>query len=206
VRAPAARCDNTKIIRRVSRASLTNPDGAPVAKAQRCRCRDSAVQTRIQSSCVRANTPPRKCPSDLEGPETVHRPDVGARGEVHAAADLKQEQRNQRRLQKHLTIEVAHRLHRRTIGVRPKDQMKVIGEVRHRKMAMMPSADIPWAMRSGAGAASAVARASLRQNAVSAVISSPTDGWPAVREDQASPSMVQRHPPQTSPRCRPGRH
>jgi len=82
----------------------------------------------------------------------------------------------------------------------------VIGEVRHRKMAMMPSADIPWAMRSGAGAASAVARASLRQNAVSAVISSPTDGWPAVREDQASPSMVQRHPPQTSPRCRPGRH
>src|SRR6516165_5052697 len=32
---------------------------------------------------------------------------------------------------------------------------------------------------------------SLRQNAVSAVISSPTDGWPVVRADQASPSMVQ---------------
>ena len=32
---------------------------------------------------------------------------------------------------------------------------------------------------------------SLRQNAVSAVISNPTDGWPVVRADQASPSMVQ---------------
>ena len=32
---------------------------------------------------------------------------------------------------------------------------------------------------------------SLRQNAVSAVISSPTDGWPVVRAAQASPSMVQ---------------
>jgi len=32
---------------------------------------------------------------------------------------------------------------------------------------------------------------SLRQNAVSAVISSPTDGWPVVRADQTSPSMVQ---------------
>ena len=32
---------------------------------------------------------------------------------------------------------------------------------------------------------------SLRQNVVSAVISSPTDGWPVVRADQASPSMVQ---------------
>ena len=32
---------------------------------------------------------------------------------------------------------------------------------------------------------------SLRQNAVSAVISSPTDGWSVVRADQASPSMVQ---------------
>ena len=32
--------------------------------------------------------------SDLEGAETVDRPDVGVRSEVHAAADLKQEQRN----------------------------------------------------------------------------------------------------------------
>jgi len=32
---------------------------------------------------------------------------------------------------------------------------------------------------------------SLRQNPVSAVIPSPTDGWPVVRADQASPSMVQ---------------
>ena len=32
---------------------------------------------------------------------------------------------------------------------------------------------------------------SLRQNAISAVISSPTDGCPVVRADQATPSMVQ---------------
>jgi hypothetical protein len=36
--------------------------------------------------------------SDLEGAETIDRPDVGVRSEVHATADLKQEQRNQRRL------------------------------------------------------------------------------------------------------------
>ena len=52
----------------------------------------------------------------------------------------------------------------------------------------------------------------LRQNAVSAVISSPTDGWPAVRADQASPSMVQptgikeKASPSDISRCRPGRH
>ena len=45
----------------------------------------------------------RKFPSDLEGVETVHRPDVGVRSD--AAAELKQEQRNQQRLQKLLTIE-----------------------------------------------------------------------------------------------------
>jgi hypothetical protein len=60
--------------------------------------------------------------SNLEGAEAVDRPDDGVRSEVHAAADLKQEQRNQQRLQKLLTIEVAHRLHRRAIGVRPKDE------------------------------------------------------------------------------------
>ena len=43
--------------------------------------------------------------SDLEGAETIHRPDIGVRSEVHAAADLKEEQRNQQRLQKLLTIE-----------------------------------------------------------------------------------------------------
>ena len=59
-------------------------------------------------------------------------------------------------------------------------------------MAMMPSAHIPWAMRSGAGnRIGGGSYVSLRQNAVSAVISSPTDGWPVVRADQASPSMVQ---------------
>ena len=59
---------------------------------------------------------------NLVGAETLERPDVGVRSEVHAAADLKQEQRNQQRLQKLLTIDVAHRVHRRTIGVRPKDE------------------------------------------------------------------------------------
>ena len=52
-------------------------------------------------------------------------------------------------------------------------------------MAMTPSANMPWAMRIGG---SGVA---LRQNAVNAVIPSPTDGWPVVQADQASPSMVQ---------------
>jgi len=44
----------------------------------------------------------------------------------------------------------------------------------------------PCGRRIGAGSG-----VSLRQNAVSAVIPSPTDGWPVVRADQASPSMVQ---------------
>jgi len=42
---------------------------------------------------------------------------------------------------------------------------------------------MPWAMRSGAGAASAVARASRCART--------TDGCLVEREDQASPSMVQ---------------
>ena len=69
--------------------------------------------------------------SDLEGAETVHRPDIGVRSEV-AAADLKEEQRNQQRLQKLLAIDVAHPLHDHTIGVRPEDKCKVIREV-HRQ-------------------------------------------------------------------------
>ena len=59
--------------------------------------------------------------SDLEA-ETVDRPDDGVGSEVHDAADLKQEQRNQQRLPKLLPIDVAHRLRRGTIGVRPNDE------------------------------------------------------------------------------------
>ena len=51
------------------------------------------------------------------------------RGEVHPAADLKQEQRNQHRLHKLLAIDVANRPHNRTIGVRPEDECEVIREV-----------------------------------------------------------------------------
>ena len=47
--------------------------------------------------------------------------------------------------------------------------------------------------RYAAGAASADGGSGvpLRHNAVSALIPSPTGGWPVVRADQASPSMVQ---------------
>ena len=55
------------------------------------------------------------------------------RSEAHTAADLKREQRNQQRLQKPLTIDVAHHLHHRTIGVRPEDECKVIREVQRQK-------------------------------------------------------------------------
>ena len=41
--------------------------------------------------------------------------------------------RNQPRLQKLLTTDVAHRLHDRTIGVRPEDECKVIREVQRQE-------------------------------------------------------------------------
>ena len=66
--------------------------------------------------------PSKYAASDLEGAETVDRPDVGVGSAVDAAADLKQEQRNQQRLPKLLPIKVAHRLRRRTLGVMPKDE------------------------------------------------------------------------------------
>jgi hypothetical protein len=70
--------------------------------------------------------------------------------------------------------------------------MKVIGEVRRQKEgnAAKRGYTVGDAQRRGRriGGGSGV---SLRQNAVSAVISSPTDGWPVVRAAQASPSMVQ---------------
>ena len=58
---------------------------------------------------------------------------------------------------------------------------------------MMPSADMPWAMRSGAGAASAGGGSgvSLRQNPARAVILSQAGRLARRRADQASPSMVQ---------------
>ena len=70
--------------------------------------------------------------------------------------------------------------------------MKVIREVRHQEDGndAKRGYTVGDAQRRGRriGGGSDV---SLRQNAVSAVISSPTDGWPVVRADQASPSMVQ---------------
>ena len=70
--------------------------------------------------------------------------------------------------------------------------MKVIREVRRQKEGNDAKRGYAAgdAQRRGRriGAGSGV---SLRRNAVSAVIPSPTDGWPVVRADQASPSMVQ---------------
>jgi hypothetical protein len=67
------------------------------------------------------------------------------------------------------------------------------GPVQRQEDGMMPNADMPRTMRSGAGAtlAGGGSGVALRQNAVTAIIPSPTDGWPVVQADQASPSMVQ---------------
>ena len=116
------------------------------------------------------------------------------RSEAHAAADLKQEQRNQQRLQKPLTIDVARHLHHRTIGVRPEDECKVIQEVQRQKDGN--DAKCGYAVgdahrrrrRIGGRGAGVLSR----QNPASAVIPSQADSWPVVRANQvASPSMVQ---------------
>ena len=112
---------------------------------------------------------------DLKGAKTVYRSDPGVRGEGYAAPDLKQEQCNQKRLQKLLAIDVAKRLHDRTIAVRPKYECKVIHEVQREEVGNNAERGyIPWATRSAAGAASAGGGAGMssRQNQASAGIPS----------------------------------
>src|ERR1700746_1193533 len=60
---------------------------------------DAEIEPRKHEHRVNLSEPIRRqenAASDLEGAETVHRSDVGVCSEVHAAADLKQEQLDQK--------------------------------------------------------------------------------------------------------------
>src|SRR5579875_125025 len=71
--------------------------------------------------------------ADLKTAEAIHRLGTRPRGEINAAADLEQKQRNQQWLQHFLPIDAAHGLHHRAVDLRPGHERQMIRQMESKK-------------------------------------------------------------------------